>query len=356
MSHMLGWLAGGLIVAAGVAVPFWWLTQTQSLEPTPESPQLPTLGDSPDDKAPPSKTEFATGAGANAPAAEIKFDGDRALKYLKEICDLGPRVSGSDSMKKLQANIEKHFKDLGATVTRQEFKGKQNSRKNAVDMTNLIVSWHPEKNRRVLISTHYDTRPIADQEANRNNWNKPFLSANDGTSGVAFLMELGNHMKDVKSEFGVDFIFFDGEEYVFETNQLGGGDKYFLGSDYFADDYLKTRDKRKHRYDAGLLLDLFAGKDAQLKVEQFSFAAARPLVDQVWGIAKDLGAKSFKYEAGYEVQDDHLALIRVGIPTIDIIDFDYPHWHKLSDTPDKVSGEQMAEVSRVITTWLQKIK
>jgi Zn-dependent M28 family amino/carboxypeptidase len=221
-------------------------------------------------------------------------------------------------------------------------------------MTNLIVSWHPNSTRRILICTHYDTRPIADQERDRANWNKPFVSANDGTSGVAFLMELGHHMKDIPCEFGVDFVFFDGEEYVFEPGF--GGDKYFFGSEHFAEQYLKERNQRKHRYDAGLLLDLFAGKNAQLKVEVYSFESARPLVEQVWGIAKSVGAKSFKFEAGYEVQDDHLALIRAGIPTIDIIDFDYPHWHKLSDTPDKVSGEQMAEVSKVITTWLQKIK
>jgi hypothetical protein len=259
-------------------------------------------------------------------------------------------------MKKQQALIEKHFKDLGATVTRQEFKAKQLSRKEPTEMVNLVITWDPENTRRVLISTHYDTRPIADQEPNRASWNKPFVSANDGTSGVAFLMELGNHMKDLKCAYGVDFVLFDGEEYVFETAQAGGGDKYFFGSEHFADEYSKAKGKRKYTYQAGLLLDLFAGKDAELKVEHNSYAAARPLVDQVWVLAKDLGAKSFKHEFGYEVQDDHLALNRVGIPTIDLIDFDYAHWHKLTDTPDKVSGTQLAEVSKVISVWLQKIK
>src|SRR4029079_17247170 len=224
------------------------------------------------------------------------------------------------------------------------------------EMVNLIISWNADKPRRVVLCSHYDTRPIADQEANRNNWTKPFVSANDGTSGVAFLMELGHHMKDLKSEFGVDFVLFDGEEYVFETNALGGGDKYFFGSEYFAEDYAKTKDKRKFRYDAALLLDLFAGKDAQLKVEQYSYSLAPKLVEQVWNVAKAVDAKSFKFEGGYEVQDDHLALNKAGIPAIDLIDFDYPHWHKLTDTADKISGEQMAEVSKVITVWLQKIK
>src|SRR5262249_16725317 len=152
----------------------------------------------------------------------------------------------------------------------------------------------------------YDTRPIADQEANPANWNKPFVSANDGTSGVAFMMELGNHMKDLKSEFGVDFVLFDGEEYVFETDRTVGGDRYFIGSEHFADEYLKAKGARKYRYDAGVLFDLSMAKGASLPVELHSAEAAKPLVDQIWGVAKAMGAKSFKYERGHLVQDDHL--------------------------------------------------
>ena len=324
--------------------------------PEPEKPQIPTMDTPADSKEPPQKTEFATGDGKDAKVAEIKFDADRALKYLKQLCDIGPRISASAGMKKQQELIEAHFKKLGATVTRQEFKATQKSRKNATDFVNLIVSWHPAKERRIVLCAHYDTRPIADQEANRGNWMKPFASANDGTSGVALFMELGNHMKDLKCEFGVDFVLFDGEEYVFETDQRFGGDRYFIGSEHFADDYTKTKGKRKHRYDAGVLFDLCQGKGASLPVEINSLEAAKPLVDQIWGVAKAIGAKSFKYEKGYQVQDDHLALNRAGIPCVDMIDFDYPHWHKLTDTADKVDATQTAEVAKVITTWLQKIK
>ncbi|MCS6865029.1 MAG: M28 family peptidase [Gemmataceae bacterium] len=310
-----------------------------------------------DDKPPPPKTEFATGSGSAAtPVAAVPFDGQRALKYLQHICDLGPRISGTEAMKKQQKMIEEHFQKLGATVTRQEFQAKQRSQKNPTPFVNILVTWHPDKQRRILLCTHYDTRPMADQEPNRANWTKPFLSANDGTSGVAFLMELGHHIKDLPCQFGIDFVFFDGEEFVFETDRLGGGDRYFIGSEYFAEQYTQSKATRKYRYEAAVLFDLFAAKDAQLKVELYSFDAAKPLVDQIWGIAKDLGVKSFKYERGYEVLDDHIALIRAGIPAVDIIDFDYPHWHKLSDTPDKVDAGQLADVAKVITTWLQRIK
>lgn len=350
MSQAFGWALGLSLVTVGGVGPLWWLTGCSG--PEPQQAQLPTMDDAPD---PQQKTDFGTGADKGKDAG-AKFDPERALKYLKQVCDVGPRISGTDGMKKQQELIEKHFKGLGATVTRQEFKARQRSQKNETDFVNLIVSWHPDRAKRVLLCTHYDTRPIADQEANPKNWTKPFVSANDGTSGVAFMMELGHHMKDLKCEYGVDFVLFDGEEFVFETNRMGGGDRYFIGSEHFADEYLKAKDKRKFKYEAGVLFDLFAGKGAELKVEVYSYEAAKPLVDQIWGTAKAVGAKSFKYERGYEVQDDHLALNRVGIPTVDVIDFDYPHWHKLSDTADKVSGDQLAEVSKVITTWLQKIK
>lgn len=305
---------------------------------------------------PPKTMQFAEDAVPKAAAPDFKFDQERSLKYLKQICDIGPRISDSDGMKKQQALIEKHFKDLGAGVTRQEFKARQTSRRTDTPMTNLIVSWHPEKTRRILFCCHYDTRPIADQEDRRANWNKPFLSANDGASGVAMLMELGHHMKDLKGEVGLDFVFFDGEEYIFEPSQFGGGDKYFFGSEYFAADYTRTKPTRKHKYEAGALMDLCHAKGAVLKVEQYSYAMAPKVCERIWAAADAVGAKSFKYAPGPEVLDDHIALNRAEIPTADIIDFDYPHWHKLTDTPDKISGEQMAEVAKVLTAWWLSLK
>ena len=138
-------------------------------------------------------------------------------------------------MKKQQELIKKHFEDLGAKVQFQNFNAKQNSVKGKIEMTNIIVSFQPDKKRRVILCSHYDTRPIADQEPDPRDWRKPFVSANDGGSGVAFLMELGNHMKDLKTNVGVDFVFFDGEEYIFET-EGPNKDRYFFGSEAFRED------------------------------------------------------------------------------------------------------------------------
>jgi hypothetical protein len=286
---------------------------------------------------------------------EVPFEANRAMDYLTQICKIGPRVSGSEGMKEQQKLLEQHFGKFDAKVTWQKFPARQRSRKADVAMANLIVSWHPDRTRRVILCSHYDTRPVADQEPNRGDWNKPFVSANDGASGVAWMMELAHHMKDLPTKVGVDFVLFDGEEYVFDTGPLGT-DKYFFGSEHFAGEYAKNKAKLPYRYEAAVLLDLFAGKDARYPVEMNSWAAAQNLVTEVWKTAADLGEKSFVLDRGPEVNDDHLALNRAGIPAIDIIDFDYRHWHKLSDTPDKCSPQQMAAVAKVLTTWLQRIK
>jgi Zn-dependent M28 family amino/carboxypeptidase len=215
----------------------------------------------------------------------------------------------------------------------------------------MIVSWQPERPRRVIICSHYDTRPIADQEEDPRRWHEPFISANDGGSGVALLMELANHLPSIKTSVGIDFVFFDGEEYIFERD----GDKYFLGSEHFARDYRQQRPK--YRYTAAILLDMIGGKNAGFPAEPNSWLRAGALVQEVWGVASELKCHAFQNRIGQTpVQDDHLALNDAGIPAIDIIDFDYPHWHRLTDTPANCSALSMEQVARVLAVWLQRVK
>jgi hypothetical protein len=41
------------------------------------------------------------------------------------------------------------------------------------------------------------------------------------------------------------------------------------------------------------------------------------------------------------------------IPTCDIIDFDYPHWHTTQDTPRQCAAESLEVVGGVILEWLR---
>jgi hypothetical protein len=295
-------------------------------------------------------TDFASDRGG-APQ-DVTLDGPRAMRYLKAVCDIGPRMSGTRGMRQQRELLTKHFRDLGGKVTLQEFTGRQVSRENPVDMANLIVAWHPERKRRIILCSHYDTRPIADQEKDPRKWHETFVSANDGGSGVALLMELAHHMKDLPTAVGVDFVFFDGEEYIFDPRP--GRDEYFLGSKHFADAWVK--DRQRPQYLAAVLLDMIGGKDPHFPADFYSAQRAGKLVRALWDIARDKRCGAFQRRVGPKVLDDHIALLNRGIPAVDIIDFSYPHWHKLSDVPDNCSDEGILQVGTVLTTWLQRLK
>lgn len=289
--------------------------------------------------------------GQAAPAAvPFEIDGKRAMGYLEMICAIGPRQSGTPGMRRQQEAIRSHFEDLSLTVQKQSFQAKQSSQRDPVDMTNLIVSIHPERKRRVILCSHYDTRPIADQEPDPRKWREKFVSANDGGSGVALLMEFAHHLPKLETKVGIDLVFFDGEEYIFERDR----DRYFFGSQHFAKTWKASAGRPD--YKAAILFDMIAGKKVRFPVEGYSWQRARELCIDVWRIAGELKCPAFLDEQGQRVLDDHLALQDVGIPAIDIIDFDYPHWHRLSDTPENCSADGLIQVARVVGVWLQRQK
>jgi Zn-dependent M28 family amino/carboxypeptidase len=273
------------------------------------------------------------------------------MGYLEAVCKIGPRISGTPGMKQQQELLEKHFRELGGRVTYQTFVGRQRSVREATDMANLVVSWYPDRPRRVILCSHYDTRPLADQETDTRRWRQPFVSANDGGSGVALLMELAHHVKDLPAKVGIDFVFFDGEEFVYDSE-----DEYFFGSKNFGREYRKNRGKTT--YLGAVLLDMVGGKGAQFPIEKNSWDRAGSLVREVWGIAEELKIAAFRGDqfSRTAVQDDHIPLNQSGIPAVDVIDFDYRHWHRLSDLPENCSGESLEQVAQVLAVWLQRVK
>ncbi len=351
-----------IMMAAGLLLmPIFGLDQPGGEQP--QRPREPFAGDRLPGAAPPDQEEKAGFAADRLPARPAAFqpqeaakplaiDGKRAMKYLEDICAIGPRISGSTGMKKQQELLIKHFEGFGAKVHKQEFTARQLSRPAPVDMTNLIVSWHPERKRRVILCSHYDTRPIADQEPDERKWREKFVSANDGGSGVALLMELAHHMKDLQTACGVDFVFFDGEEYIWDPRP--DTDRYFFGSDFFAQAWRKN--KRQPHYVAAVLLDMIAGKNSRFPVEGFSWQRANVLCRDLWKIAAELKCRAFIDQVGEKVQDDHIALQKAGIPAIDIIDFSYPHWHRLSDVPENCSADGLDQVARVLGVWLGRVR
>jgi hypothetical protein len=172
-------------------------------------------------------------------------------------------------------------------------------------------------------------------------------------------MELGKLMPQLTGSLGVDFVLFDGEEFVFDDQR--DRDYYFVGSTHFAQDY--RANPPPYRYRWGVLLDMVGDAHLDLYFEKNSLRYARPLVHDIWNTANRLGVSEFRRQARHELRDDHLKLNEIArIPTCDIIDFDYPrpgarqsYWHTEADTPDKCSPESLAKVGWVVLEWLRSL-
>jgi len=285
-------------------------------------------------------------------AEEPPFSGKLAYGHLEAICELGPRPSGSAAMERQRAILEKHFRGLGARVDRQAFQIRDRRSGKPVRMENLVVQWHPDRQERVLLAAHYDTRPFPDRDPK--DPKGVFIGANDGASGVALLMELAAAMPGLAGPVGVDFVLFDAEEYVFSDR-----DPYCLGSTFFARQYAAdvAAGRNTHRYRCGAIVDMVADRDLEVwqEVQSVDWPDTRPVVESIWGVARDLGVRQFIPRPRHVIRDDHVPLRNIArIPTCDVIDFDFPQWHTRQDLPEACSAESLEAVGRVILEWLRR--
>lgn len=290
--------------------------------------------------------------GPPARAAEPEaFSGGRAMEHLEAICRLGPRPSGSEGMRRQRAMLAAHFRAARATVSGQAFQIRDRQTGKPVHVENLLVSWHPDRDERILLAAHYDTRPHPDRDPV--DPRGVFLGANDGASGVALLMELGRFMPGLAGPLGVDFVLFDAEEYVFAQR-----DPYFLGSTFFARQYAaERRAGRGPVYRAAAVIDMVADRDLQIwqEVQSVTWPDTRPVVESIWEVAGRLGVRAFVPRPRHEVKDDHVPLRNIGgIPACSIIDFDYPAWHTTQDVPAACSADSLEAVGRVLLAWLRE--
>jgi hypothetical protein len=292
----------------------------------------------------------AAAAASTLKLEDIPFDGLQAYEYLKQLCAIGPRRSGSAGMAAQQKLLAEHFQKLGGQVEFQRFGVRHPHEESVVPMANILVHWHPQSASRILLCAHYDTLPypLRDKE----NPQGPFVGANDNASGVAVLMELARDIPTLRTKYGIDFLLLDGEEFIFNEQ-----DRFFLGSEYFAREYVKAKPPYHYRW--GVLLDMVGDADLQIYQERNSmwWKDTRPLVEDIWATAARLGVREFVAKPKYEISDDHVMLRSVGrIPCIDVIDFDYPFWHTQGDTSDKCSALSLAKVGWVIREWLRTVR
>lgn len=279
------------------------------------------------------------------------FNADTAYKYTKEQVDFGPRVPGTKAHEKCLQFILSKLKQDGLAVTVQKSSAKTFDGK-TFEFENITASSQPNNTRRILLCTHWDTRPFAD--ADSVNPMGTFDGADDGASGVATLLELGRHLKDAKVSVGVDLVFFDIEDYGQEPNDgkyPEMEDSWCLGSQYWAKNLPPN-----YAPLFGILLDMVGGKNAVFPMEGTSMHFAPDVVKKIWDIADKLGYSNyFTRDITGMTTDDHLYINKIAnIPTIDIVHYevtrgDYPYFHhKHSDNMSVIDTTTLHVVGRTL--------
>lgn len=288
---------------------------------------------------------------ATSPEAEPAFDADSAYALVARQLEFGARVPGTEAHRQCGEWLADELRRLGLEVTEQTatlttFDGTR------IPMRNIFASINPDATDRTLLLAHWDSRPWADNDPDPVNHKTPVMGANDGASGVAVLLELARTLKDSDTEKGIDILLCDAEDWGTE----GDDDSWALGARYFAQHPIKDG----YEPSQAILIDMVGAQDAVFPREYFSQRSVPSLVDKIWATANSLGySEMFPNKIGSAVNDDHVELLKAGIPAIDIIDYRegtgfFPYWHTAGDTLDKISPATLGAVGRILEAFLKQ--
>ncbi len=276
------------------------------------------------------------------------FDETRAFDLLKRYVQFGNRYYQAPKRAAAIQLLVDDLKMRGLQVEIQNFEQLETQSKINYPLTNIIGRLNPTSPYRVILGTHWDTRLWAEEDQNQQDREKPIQGANDGTSGIAVLLEMAQLFKTQSfNQIGVDLVFFDGEEFG-----RPGSNDYCAGSRYFA----KNINRYYQHYPiAVIILDMVGDQQLEIPFEQSSLAKAKPLTELLWQEAKKLGKTSFSQRIGPWITDDHSPFQDLGIQSILLIDYDYVHWHTHQDDISKCSPKSLKDTGEVVMQTLIKL-
>lgn len=266
-----------------------------------------------------------------------EFSGENALAHVQAMVDLGPRPPGTEAIEKTRKYLTTQLELSGWKVTRQIFADQ--TPRGQVEFVNLVANF-PGVDRppSFLLCSHYDTKTFDTVR---------FVGANDAGSSTGVLIELARVLSlrpDLAQK--TTLVFFDGEE----AYQAFSGTDGLYGSRYFARDLVAQNKATQYR--GGILFDMVGDQSLNITLPPDSPAE---MARDIFAAAEALNLRKHFTYFDRDIMDDHTPLNAVGIPTIDLIDFDYPPWHTAEDTIDKLSAESLQTVGAVASYYLSEL-
>jgi Zn-dependent M28 family amino/carboxypeptidase len=265
----------------------------------------------------------ALACAASATTARVdRFDEQRAFALLREQVELGPRPAGSEASRKLAERLRR-------LLPNGRFQPVPDGLRNVIG---VVRGRNPR--RTVVLGAHYDTKDIP-----------AFVGANDGASGTAAVVELARTIKPRQLRPTIVFILFDGEE-----SPKGTPDSEF---ERYGLRGSKVAAKTYRNAETMILLDFVGDKDLSTPREQNS---SRALWAKLRAAAKRTGnGRYYPPTATGAVLDDHIPFNRAGVPSIDLIDFDFACWHRTCDDLSAVSPKSLDASGETVLELLRSL-
>ena len=293
----------------------------------------------------------------------LEFDGLAANQSVTFQVGLGPRLPGSNASSALLDSFIENNTAWNWTLDKHPYLD--------TNLTNLHGVYTPESNETdlpvVVLAAHYDSRDRAERDDDENRTDEPIPGANDGASGVAVLSELARIVPTLGLEHEVWILLTDAEDQ--------GVVPEMLGAKAWAQDRTQEEIDSIHAF---LLVDMIGDADLQINrvyPPKVGLSETDRLWDSVEGLASSLGlvkdVAACDGSLGTDIVnvnvldgviDDHVPMLEVGIPAIDLIDIRFGpnatkwggYWHTHEDTPDKVSAESLTHVGHILELGLRQ--
>jgi glutaminyl-peptide cyclotransferase len=264
------------------------------------------------------------------------FNSSRAWEDLRQLVSFGPRPAGSAAIERSRQYIKDELAKAGLTVTEQAWDDQ--TPLGRVHMVNLRATLPGTSKNRLIIAGHYDTKLFRDF---------PFVGANDGGSSAAFLLEMARALKGRRAPLTIELVFLDGEEAVVDWT----GIDHTYGSRHYV---LAARaDGSIDSIRGFILVDMIGDRDLRIRPDGNSTAW---MTNAIWDAARRHNLAEYFVSEPTMIDDDHLPFVAAGIPSVDIIDLDYPAWHTRRDTLDAVSARSLQVVGDVLLAALPTIE
>ncbi len=305
-----------------------------------------------------SKTSAAATTDNTAAATDEpgQFSADSAMAYASRQVEFGPRVPGTAAHAACRDWLVNTLRTAGAdsvAILRSQATAWDGTH---LDVQNIFATFNAAAPTGILVLAHYDTRPWADSETDPTLRDTPIDGANDGASGVAVILEIARNLGLRPADVRVDLLLTDCEDYGVRSDAPASGDEdsWAIGARRFAEHLPYSSAMPAPRF--GILLDMVGGRGARFNREYFSVTEAQKPTAKIWAMADRMGlADRFPMAVGGAITDDHLPLIRAGIPTADIIESANPAtgsfpatWHTHEDNLSNLDPATMLAVGRVV--------